>query len=196
MVSFPPYFHTIPMSLGFFYGSARSDFDLFLWGEYLINEIGTPIAKSSPTRMPKLDLRWYFGCFQMSLTQFKFVLSCHTTKLSTETDAQQHLVVRDDFAHFKTIDWMMRSEWTLYFLTYLWFFMPMNVLCHRKMNTGQTIQAGPGCKLSNLGKSCVSHCMYQQVSLLFFLIYFLKKKACHKITTADRFWFLFCMCIY
>lgn len=113
----------------------------------------------------------------------------------SQTRSQQHLVVRDDSAHFKQlIEWWGVSGCCI--CMYLRCFMQMNVLCPRKMNTGQTIQAGPGCKASNRGKSWVSHCMYQQDStgITFVFGHFFQEKACHKITTADHFWFLFQMC--
>ena len=114
----------------------------------------------------------------------------------SQTRSQQHLVVRDDSAHFKQlIEWWGVSGCCI--CMYLRCFMQMNVLCPRKMNTGQTIQAGPGCKASNRGKSWVSHCMYQQDStgITFVFGHFFQEKACHKITTADHFWFLFIKCV-
>lgn len=124
------------------YGSARSDFAFFLWGEYLINEIGTPIAKSSPRE-----------CLNRNRWTNVAIVSCVFRPEKVKDRPPQVFRIQSNeitaalsgtgwFCSLQTIDWMMRSEWMLYLYVFAMFhanerFMPQEDE-HRTDNPSRT----------------------------------------------------------
>ena len=103
------------------YGSARSDFVFFIWGEYLINEIGTPIAKSSPRE-----------CLNRNRWTNVAIVSCVFRPEKVKDRPPQVFRIKPNeitaalsgagwFCSLQTIDWMMRSEWMLYLYVFVIF---------------------------------------------------------------------------